>query len=46
MIACEKGNIEMVSALLACKDLNLLHVDARQLHAGFYAIENRSSRDS
>jgi hypothetical protein len=32
----------MVEALLQYKDLNLLYLDSRQLHAGFYAVENKS----
>jgi len=28
----------MVRALLAYKEINLMHSDLRQLHAGFYAI--------
>ena len=42
MMACEKGNAAMVEALLSYKETNLLHLDARQLHAGFYAVENKS----
>lgn len=45
MIACEKGNIEMVNALLQYKDINLMHSDMRQLTAGFYAIDNKSRED-
>ena len=36
----------MVEALLRHKEINLLHTDARQLHAGFYAVENKSKEDS
>jgi|688.fasta_scaffold1333824_2 hypothetical protein len=46
MLACEKGSLEMASALLAYKHLNLLHADKRQLNAAFYAIENRGREDS
>lgn len=46
MLACEKGNLEMASALLSYKDINLLHPDKRQLNAAFYAIENRGREDS
>lgn len=46
MLACEKGNLEMASALLSYKHLNLLHSDKRQLNAAFYAIENRGREDS
>ena len=46
MLACEKGNIEMVRSLLAYKEINLMHSDLRQLHAGFYAIENKSQKES
>jgi hypothetical protein len=46
MLACEKGNLEMASALLAYNHLNLLHPDKRQLNAAFYAIENRGREDS
>jgi hypothetical protein len=45
MIACEKGNLEMVNALLLHKDINLLHSDMRQSTAGFYAIDNKSRED-
>lgn len=46
MLACEKGNLEMASALLSYNHLNLLHPDKRQLNAAFYAIENRGREDS
>jgi hypothetical protein len=46
MLACEKGNASMVEALLSYPGINLLKTDARQLHAGFYAVENKSREDS
>jgi hypothetical protein len=46
MLACEKGNYQMVEALLQFKEINLNHVDSRQLHVGFYAVENKSREDS
>ena len=36
----------MVEALLNYPHLDLLHTDNRQLHAGFYAVENKSKEDS
>lgn len=36
----------MVEALLSYPGINLLKTDARQLHAGFYAVENKSREDS
>jgi len=46
MKACEKGTAPMVEALLSYPGINLLKTDARQLHAGFYAVENKSREDS
>lgn len=35
----------MVETLLSYPGINLLKTDARQLHAGFYAVENKSRED-
>lgn len=42
MLACEKGQLEMVRALLSYKEINLHHTDLRKLNACFYAIENKN----
>ena len=36
----------MVDSLLSFEGINLLHTDSRKLHAGFYAVENKSKEDS
>lgn len=46
MVACSKGNYEMVKALLRYKELNLQLTDKRKLNALFYAIDNKSREDS
>lgn len=45
MLACEKGTFAMVETLLKYKAIDLLHRDSRQLHAGFYAIENKRAEE-
>jgi hypothetical protein len=36
----------MVEFMLAYENINILHTDVRQVHAGFCAIENKSSKDA
>ena len=45
MLACEKGTFTMVETLLRYKELDLLHRDSRQLHAGFYAVETQRAEE-
>jgi hypothetical protein len=46
MVACEKGNIDMVQSIVKYKDINILHVNRLQANAAFYAIDNKSKEDS